>query len=233
MKKIFIDPGHGGADPGASANGMQEKDLTLSIALRLRDILQNEYEGHALKFSRTTDVTKSLTERTNQANGWQADYLLSIHINAGGGTGFESYIWNGSYSSKAETDRLRSLIHREVVKESGFSDRGKKEADFHMVRESYMPAVLTENGFIDGGDAGNLKRQTFLDKIARGHAVGLEKALGLTKKSNGGQQIHIVQKGDTLWSIAQKYGTTVANLIALNPGIEPDRLQIGQKIRIR
>lgn len=95
MVKIFIDPGHGGTDPGASANGLQEKQLTLQIALALRNILLNEYQNVTVQLSRTSDQTVSLTQRTNAANSWGADYFLSIHINAGGGTGFEDYIYPG------------------------------------------------------------------------------------------------------------------------------------------
>ena len=92
MTKIFIDPGHGGTDPGAVGNGLQEKNLTLSIATQIRDMLVSEYENVEVRMSRTGDTTLSLTERTNMANSWGADYFLSVHINAGGGTGFESFI---------------------------------------------------------------------------------------------------------------------------------------------
>jgi len=183
MKKIFIDPGHGGQDPGAVANGLREKDLTLNIALKTRDYLRNHYEGHSIKMSRTSDQTLSLTERTNIANTWAADYLVSIHINAGGGTGFESFIYNGNYRGKPNTDQLRSVIHDEIVKKTKFFNRGKKEANFHMLRESRMPAVLTENGFIDRSeDAAKLKLDSFLRKIAEGHALGIALALKLKKK---------------------------------------------------
>lgn len=83
MVKIFIDPGHGGSDPGATGNGLQEKTLTLQIALALRTILINEYEGVSLLLSRTSDQYVSLSDRTNAANSWGADFFLSIHINAG------------------------------------------------------------------------------------------------------------------------------------------------------
>lgn len=185
MKKVFIDPGHGGQDSGAVGHGLQEKHLTLAIALKVRDLLNNQYEGHAIQMSRTTDQTVSLSQRTNQANTWGADYLVSIHINAGGGTGFESYIYNGSYANKPETHRRRSLIHDEIVRETNFRDRGKKEANFHMLRESRMPSVLTENGFIDHDtDANKLKNDAFLTKIAAGHARGIARALNLKKKSS-------------------------------------------------
>lgn len=183
MKKIFIDPGHGGQDPGAVGNGLREKDLTLKIALKTRDILRTRYEGHSIKMSRTTDQTISLRERTNIANTWGADYLLSIHINAGGGTGFESFIYNGSYRNKPDTKALRSTIHNEIISRINFRDRGKKEANFHMLRESNMPAMLTESGFIDHReDASKLKSDSFLSQIAEGHAQGIAKALQLKGK---------------------------------------------------
>jgi N-acetylmuramoyl-L-alanine amidase len=231
VKKIFIDPGHGGTDAGASANGMKEKDLNLAIALKIRNQLVNKYTGFSLHLSRTTDTTKSLKQRTDAANKWKADFLLSIHINAGGGRGFESYIYNGSYSGKRETNRLRGLIHDQVIRSSGFHDRGKKEENFHMLRNSAMPSMLTENGCIDGGDAGNLKKDAFLEKVAAGHAIGLAEALGLAEKS--GQQFHIVKAGDTLWSISVRHSMTVSVLFKLNPGVEPKYLQIGQKIRVK
>jgi len=93
MIRIFIDPGHGGSDSGAVANGLDDKNLTLDIAVRLRAILLGEYRGVEVRLSRETDTTVSLKQRVQMANSWGADYFLSIHINAGGGTGFESYIY--------------------------------------------------------------------------------------------------------------------------------------------
>ncbi|MBI0579596.1 N-acetylmuramoyl-L-alanine amidase [Neobacillus cucumis] len=180
MVKIFIDPGHGGADSGATGNGLLEKNLTLKIATTIRDILVNEYEGVSVKLSRTSDETVSLNERTDAANNWDADYYLSIHINAGGGTGFESYIYPGV---GAPTTTYQDLIHTEVLKVVDFANRGQKTANFHVLRESFMPALLTENGFIDtSSDAAKLKDASFLKAIARGHANGLAKAFDLTKK---------------------------------------------------
>lgn len=181
MVKIFIDPGHGGADSGATGNGLQEKNLTLKIATTLRDILVNEYEGVAVKLSRSSDETVSLEERTDAANNWDADYYLSIHINAGSGTGFESYIYPGV---GAPTTTYQDIIHDEVLNIVNFANRGQKSANFHVLRESFMPALLTENGFIDtSSDAAKLKNASFLTAIARGHANGLAKAFHLTKKT--------------------------------------------------
>src|SRR5699024_7197767 len=201
MVKLFIDPGHGGSDPGASGYGLQEKNVTLTIALKLRDILNAEYTGHSIKMSRTTDKTVSLRQRTDMANAWGADYLQSIHINAGGGTGFESYIYNGNFSGKEKTNKLRNYIHDEVIEQTNFGNRGKKEANFHMLRESSMAASLTENGFIDyKADANKLKSDAFLSKVARGHVNGLVKAFDLNKKDTPEGKKYIEILADSLWT---------------------------------
>ncbi|MCI4137111.1 N-acetylmuramoyl-L-alanine amidase [Bacillus vallismortis] len=184
MVKIFIDPGHGGSDSGATGNGLQEKTLTLQIAFALRTILTNEYEGVSLLLSRTSDQYVSLSDRTNAANNWGADFFLSIHINAGGGTGFESYIYPGVGTP---TTTYQSAIHSKVIQAVDFADRGKKTANFHVLRESAMPALLTENGFIDTvADANKLKTNSFIQSLARGHANGLEQAFSLKKTSGSG-----------------------------------------------
>ncbi|PCK21410.1 N-acetylmuramoyl-L-alanine amidase [Bacillus pumilus] len=181
MVKIFIDPGHGGTDSGAAANGLLEKNITLQIALYLRDMLISEYDGVSVRISRSIDQSVTLSQRTNAANSWGADYFVSIHINAGGGTGFESYVYPGV---SAPTTTYRNALHDEIVRSVDFADRGKKTANFHVLRETSMSAILTENGFIDTAtDANKLRNATFLQGIARAHATGLEKAFQLKKKA--------------------------------------------------
>lgn len=209
MAKIFIDPGHGGSDPGATGNGLREKDLTLDIAKRIRKYLNDNFSGHTIKMSRSTDKTLTLTQRTNMANSWGADYFLSVHINSGGGTGYEDYIHNG-LSDSSSTAKLRNTVHAEIVKElSTWSNRGKKKANFAVLRQSRMSAILTENGFIDTkADAGNLKSSAFLNKIAKGHAEGIAKAFNLKRKvkqmsKNTPDKVH--KKG---WDWLKKNGIT-------------------------
>lgn len=184
MVKIYIDPGHGGSDSGAVGNGLKEKDVTLAIATRVNNMLVNEYSNVTVRMSRTGDQTVSLTQRTNDANEWGAEFYMSIHINAGGGNGYEDYI-HRNLSNSTSTANIRNVIHAEVVKLIDMPNRGKKKADFHVLRETRMHAILTENGFIDNvSNATKMKTNAWLDKVARGHVNGLAKALGLIKTSS-------------------------------------------------
>src|SRR5829696_1021621 len=144
VPRVYIDPGHGGTDPGAVGNGLQEKTLTLNIALQTRNILLASWPVE-VRMSRTTDVTRSLTFRTDDANAWGATIFVSIHVNAGGGTGFESYRYPGTGTT---TQRLQSTVHLRVLSGmrtiAAITDRGQKTANFHVLRETFMPAVLTE-----------------------------------------------------------------------------------------
>jgi len=171
MFKLYLDPGHGGSDPGAVGNGIKEKDITLMICQRIKERLLSQYSGINIRMSRTGDTYPTLPARTNDANHWGADFFLSVHINSGGATGFESFIFPGS--GKPSTT-WQNEIHREIVKTTGFDDRGKKQKDLHVLRESLMPALLTENGFIDyPDDAAKLKNKQFIEKIALGHVTGI------------------------------------------------------------
>src|SRR5690625_2548554 len=185
-KKVYLDPGHGGSDPGAVRNGLREKDLTLAIAKRIEKILKKDYEGVQVKLSRTTDKFVSLSNRAKMANDWEADVFVSIHINAGGGTGYEDFIYN-KLSNSSTTAKMRNTFHTEVVKEQSFwRNRGKKKANFAVLRLTNMSAFLTENGFIDTkSDAEKLKLDEYLDRIAKSHVKGIVKALGLKRKSGG------------------------------------------------
>jgi N-acetylmuramoyl-L-alanine amidase len=185
MKKIFLDKGHGGSDPGAVANGLQEKTLTHQIVEYAVDHLFENYTGFELRVSRAGDQTLTLSQRAKMANDWGADVFVSVHINAGKGTGFESYVYNGGVSS--QTIALQNVLHGEILfAMRGFgaiTDRGKKRANYAVLRETKMPAVLTENLFIDSNDAKYLKNEAFLKAVGEAHARGVAKFLGLPKKA--------------------------------------------------
>ena len=185
MVKIYLDAGHGGKDSGAAANGIKEKDIVLDLCKRIEKGLQ-VYENTEILMSRSSDVFLTLDERTDKANAWKADVLLSVHVNSATTTaakGYEDYIYP---NAGAPTIAFQNVMHQEIINKIGstVTIRGKKQANFHMLRESNMKAILTENLFIsNASDAKLLKDDSFLQRIADGHIIGLEKFLGLKKKS--------------------------------------------------
>ncbi|EPZ37821.1 N-acetylmuramoyl-L-alanine amidase [Anoxybacillus ayderensis] len=179
--KIVLDAGHGGHDPGAVANGLREKDLTIAIVKHVGKMLE-EYEDVEVLYTRTDDRFLELSERAAIANKAGADFFLSVHINAGGGTGFESYVHPNANSA---TIAYQNVIHTEILRAIGNArDRGKKRANYAVLRETKMPALLTENLFIDNkNDASKLGSEQFLLQIAYGHVQGIAKAFGLKPKA--------------------------------------------------
>lgn len=202
---IIGSPGHGSTengvfDPGAVGNGLRECDITLDLCKRIKDKLS----AYDVDFLIGPQV--SLGERVNVANLLQADFYLCIHINAGGGTGFESYIWTHDYLDGTISDELQAVIHNAVMgflSRLGIKDRGMKAANFQELRETDMPALLLENLFIDNPqDAARLKDDAFRDGLANELAWGLVQAFSLKKRSlqdcNNCQRVDelIIERGE-------------------------------------
>jgi N-acetylmuramoyl-L-alanine amidase len=186
MKLIVLDPGHGGQDPGAVYQKLQEKVVNLDIAKRVRAYLENEYEVKVM-MTREGDTTVSLEARSNLANSVKADYFCSIHHNAGGGTGFESYRFNGSNSLASRAKTFQEIVHREVINvvtgKYNRRDRGIKAANFHVLKESAMPSVLLEILFLDSTeDRALIQHETFKEDVSAAIGEGLAKALALPRK---------------------------------------------------
>jgi N-acetylmuramoyl-L-alanine amidase len=184
VKKIWWDPGHGGADPGAGGFGLREADVTLKITMYAMTYLESYYYGFEQRTTRSTDTTVELSKRDDGPDAWGADAFVSVHINAGGGTGFESHIYT---SPTAASVSIQNAVHEEVLaamrRFGAITDRGKKRSNFFVVRENNAPAVLTENLFIDtAADADKLKNEAFLKAVGEGHARGVAKFLGLPAK---------------------------------------------------
>ena len=180
--KLYLDPGHGGSDPGAVGNGLQEKEVALAIAKQIKDLLR-DYSGVEVKMSRTADMTKSLVARTKEANSWKADIFLSIHCNAfnGKARGYEDFVYNG-IRANSTSSKYQTILHATVAKGISLPNRGKKQANFHVLRESSMPAILTENGFIDHPEDAKLMKQTnWREQVAAGHVEGLVQIFQLKK----------------------------------------------------
>ncbi|WP_158232443.1 N-acetylmuramoyl-L-alanine amidase [Sporosarcina sp. P13] len=176
MSKIFIDPGHGGHDPGAVGIRSREKDNVLKVALRLKTILEGY--GHEVRLSRSTDEFISLGERARLANAWGGDYFFSLHDNSAtaSATGFETFVYNGSIS--AATTKLQNAVHSSIANQIGIRDRGKKRANFAVLRLTHMPAVLVEYAFIS-----NYNDETIL--ISEVEKLALLTAQGIINYTGG------------------------------------------------
>lgn len=165
--KIFVDPGHGGSDPGALGNGLRESDVNLTVGKRVSYHLQRH--GVEVKMSREADVTVSLDARTTMANNWVADAYVSIHANSATpeAYGVETYCYQFQYRKLADT------VHGKILEDKTlyYSNRGVKEGDFHVLRESTMSACLVEMAFISNTRDAQLllnKYEQFAVAIAKG-----------------------------------------------------------------
>lgn len=191
---VYLDPGHGGSDPGAVANGLLEKNITLKLAEKIKEKLIAWYDV-TVELTREEDKDVSLTERVEMANNAKADFFLSIHVNAGGGEGYEDYIYNG-LSAVSKTAALREIMHSVLANfYTGYRcvDRGMKKADYYVLRKTNMSAVLCENLFIDSSyDAKLLKDDDFIENLSRAYGEALAMMLNLNKKT---KVLYAVQVG--------------------------------------
>ena len=156
IRKVFIDPGHGGTDPGASGNGLYEKEVVLSISKKVRNILISK--GFEVELSRSTDQYVSLSDRAAQANAWDADLFVSIHCNSAtssSANGTECYTYpTANTSTKSLSKNMASALASKLA----LTNRGHKEANFAVLRLSNMPSILIETAFINNAnDANKLK----------------------------------------------------------------------------
>lgn len=181
--KIFIDPGHGGYDSGAIGNGLYEKNIVLDIAKRMQKHL-NKYAGVEIKLSRTSDKFIKLEDRAKMANDWGADYFVSVHNNSfnGSANGFESYIHNGNRGTKDAKEK-QNIIHNHIASNIDARDRGQKDANFSVLRNTNMSAILIEYLFIDNSsERKKLNSASHRDKLAKLTAEGIAKAFKLKRK---------------------------------------------------
>ncbi|MDX1978051.1 MAG: N-acetylmuramoyl-L-alanine amidase [Pseudanabaenaceae cyanobacterium bins.68] len=174
---IFIDPGHGGRDVGAVGNGIFEKDVVLPISLQLGRILQQA--GYGVVYARTNDVEIDLEPRVRAAAQNKADLFISIHANSlesrlSHVNGVETYFAPGATRSKA----LAEFVHSQIISLTGANDRGVKSARFYVIRNSSMPAILIETGFVTNPrEAANLNNPSYQARIAQAIARGIDQFL--------------------------------------------------------
>jgi N-acetylmuramoyl-L-alanine amidase len=138
------------------------------------------------------------------ANQAAADYFFSIHINAGGGTGFETFVYTGSSGATAA---YQNVIHKRIsllYEMSGFPNRGQKQANLAVLRETHMPALLLEYGFIDNAkDAAKLADPDWIERLAQATAAGVASSFGLPepKMSEPKEEISDWAKEAHAWAI--------------------------------
>ena len=236
-KKIVIDAGHGGEDPGTSANGIVEKDLTLKIS----EYLHKRFDelGIPNEMTRTSDITLGPSERPTKAQSFYGNsndvILLSNHINAGGGDGAEII-----YSLR-NSDKLSNLIAQEFAKAGQNvrkyyqrrlpSDPSKDY--YYILRDTpNNESIIIEYGFADStGDDPSLLKNNW-EELAEAVVRAVASYVGVPYSSGSSSlNTYVVKSGDTLWSIAKKYGVSVEELKEKN-NLTSNALSINQVLLI-
>lgn len=181
MPKVMLDPGHGGYDPGAvGPSGVQEKNITLAVALQVADLLASAAE---VRLTHKEDVpwddNSDLSARSAMANEWGADCFVSIHCNSAADPeahGTETFHYPGSGRGQALANSLQAKLTNAL----GLTDRGVKEANFAVLRQTNCPACLAEMAFIsNSSEEALLESPDFQAKAARAIAEGVVDFLGM------------------------------------------------------
>lgn len=182
--KIFIDPGHGGPDPGAVGNGVIEEYVNLNVSLALAELLRDA--GYDVRLYRTTsdenvlpNKNEDLRNRAAVANQWGADYFISIHTNSSPlpeAQGVEAYV----YRLGGRAEQLGQSIVDSVSQELGSRNRGVMRANFAVLRRTRMPAVLVELGYLTNAtEALNLNSPAWQRAVAAAIFQGIVNDVGL------------------------------------------------------
>jgi len=180
MTVVVLDPGHqpSGADTGASGNGLREQDVTLAICRELRPLLQ--YNSFTVVMTRDGDFVngphsttlESLQTRVNIAENAKADLFVSVHIDAFDGPASGQTVLIAGTGGRAE--QAANKIYTQINKVTGWPNRGVKVQNIMVLRETSMPAILTENGFITSpSDSAKLKDHKFIHSLAVAHCKGI------------------------------------------------------------
>ena len=193
-KKVYIGVGHGGKDPGA-VKYLVEKDINLKMALACEKFLNAN--GVETKISRDIDKEVSIATKVNEANSWGADLALDIHNNAGGGDGAEVY-----HSINYGTGKVLADNILDEVKKIGQNSRGAKikkgsNGDyFGFIRNTTMPAVITECVFVDNqADASQADTDAECKAFGEAIAKGVLKTLGISVKATTTKEPAKTDKG--------------------------------------
>ena len=194
QKVIFLDPGHGGKDPGAQYLGLKEKDLNLQVSQQLKTKLESL--GYKVIMSRSTDIfVDFVTERSKMSNETNADMFISIHFNAtghgldSGEDGIQTYIyqptgnipsvinkkWHDNPTRLKYSYKLGSYIHQSVLATTQAKDAGLLAKSFAVLRETNKPAVLLELGYMDDSkESQKIRTKEYQQKLVDGITQGIQ-----------------------------------------------------------
>ncbi|WP_211746102.1 N-acetylmuramoyl-L-alanine amidase family protein [Paenibacillus sp. Marseille-Q4541] len=178
-KTVVIDPGHGGSDSGTvGITNKFEKDFTLALSLKIEALLLNEPKINVV-MTRDSDVYPTRSERVVLANQLEADVFVSIHGNSvlasPQASGTETY-----YYQRSSSKDLANVVHKHLVEALGFKDRGVKDGNFQVIRETTMPAVLLEIGFLSNRlEEAAMFSESVQDKAAQAIVDGIKEYLGI------------------------------------------------------
>ena len=171
---VIIDPGHGGPDPGAiGIRGIRETDVVLDVSKRVKQLLSEK--GVRVRLTRKSEIDLDLPPRVLFANRTGADIFVSIHANASQGkkrniNGLETFYYRG-WRGRLLAKRIQKHILRVSP---GSPDRGVKQGKFYVIKNTRMPAVLVEIGFLTGRlDARRLEQSIHRKRIAFAIAKGI------------------------------------------------------------
>ncbi|MFB5759179.1 N-acetylmuramoyl-L-alanine amidase [Paenibacillus medicaginis] len=178
---IVLDAGHGGKDPGASSiTGRTEKEFNLAVALKVQERLQGDPDVE-LVLTRDGDTYPELEERSSLANSLNANIFVSIHANSMPKTA-TGMLANGSetYYTRADSKELALVMQKYLAEATGFKDNGIKVQNLHVTRETKMPAVLLEAGYLsNAGNEAALYSEETQNRIADGIVNALREYLDL------------------------------------------------------
>jgi len=217
---FIIDPGHGGSDPGACALGRQEAADVLDLSIRVAKLIDGS--GSTCSLTRVTDITQSLATKVSIANSGSFTYFLSIHRNAGGGKGVETYYYSG-LSSTSTGAKFATSVQNAVIGTGLWTNRGVKSANFYVIKNTSMTAALVEMGFIDTASDNTIFANN-LDTHAKAIANGMLAMIGKSVTSGSTDKYQSCMDSP---SGTQKINATVtASATVTQTGTGSDKLDI-------
>ena len=237
VRKVIIDPGHGGTDAGATGNNLLEKDYNLLISKYMYDRFKEL--GIPVAITRDSDTTLSPTDRVNtilNKFGNSKDVILiSNHVNSGGGEGAEVIyaLRNKDTLAKRILENIGATGQetRKYYQRRLPSDTSKDYYFIHRNTGNLEPLIV-EYGFIDNTKDVEFLKENY-EELAEAVISAVANYIGVpyTPPEDLITNTYVVQKGDTLYSIANKLGTTVSELKKEN-NLTTNTLQIGEVLRI-